>query len=90
MTQPMSREQISEKVRIVANLDLSPSLERVHAAEDIIAAYAALQAQVEDYLQAFSHIHVRTGGLDNNDQHSDVCATCGLDLRDEIHKRVRL
>lgn len=39
-----------------------------------------LMAEQEQYLKAFSHIH-KSNGVD------DTCATCGLDLRNPIHKR---
>lgn len=36
------------------------------------------------WLDAQRHIHVR----DQDDRGSDRCAKCGLDLRDDIHKRI--
>ena len=58
-----------------------------------LAAYAeaaekrAVEAEREvgRIRQAFGHIHSHIGKEDGDDS----CARCGLDLRDEIHHRVR-
>ena len=41
-----------------------------------------LEAEVSKYRRAFEHVHVASGGAS-----VDACVSCGLDLRDPIHKR---
>ena len=52
--------------------------EGLHAKSDIAAELAWRDAEIERLRSAFVHCHVRGSS-------GDLCAVCGLDLRDKVH-----